>query len=316
MNGKLTRRSLLILGAAAPTAVLLAACGAAASRTATSAPTQAPTGVAPTAPPPTATRPAAATPSTAPATARVATTAAPPGAAATPASPTPADASARTTAPASTPTQPASAQSAAAAAPACVLRPAQTEGPYFVDEKLNRSDIRVDPSDGSVKPGVPLSLTLRVLGVSGSACVPVQGATVDLWHCDALGVYSDVADPSFNTKGKKFLRGYQTTDKDGLVTFQTIYPGWYQGRAVHIHFKIRTNPGAAAGHELTSQLYFDDALSAQVYTQQPYATKGTRGLMKNDQDGIFRDGGGQLLLSLTKSGDGYTTAFDVGLRLT
>src|SRR3972149_6977430 len=84
------------------------------------------------------------------------------------------------------------------AMPPCVVRPGQTEGPYFVDEKLNRSDIRSDPSDGSVKEGVPLQLTLRVHQISGTDCTPLAGAMVDIWHCDALGVYSDVQDRSFD----------------------------------------------------------------------------------------------------------------------
>lgn len=88
----------------------------------------------------------------------------------------------------------------------CRVRPQQTEGPYFVDEKLNRSDIRSDPSDSSVKQGVPLRLVFNVSQIDGSSCKPLAGATVDIWHCDALGVYSDVSDPSFSTVGKKFLR--------------------------------------------------------------------------------------------------------------
>ena len=123
----------------------------------------------------------------------------------------------------------------ATALPSCIVRPALTEGPYFVDEKINRSDLRSDPSDGSVKDGAPLSLTVHVSKIDSSGCTPLQGAQVDVWHCDALGVYSDAAEPSFNTKGKKFLRGYQVTDANGNVQFTTIYPGWYQGRAVHIH---------------------------------------------------------------------------------
>src|SRR5215213_1352657 len=102
----------------------------------------------------------------------------------------------------------------------CIVTPELTEGPYFVDEKLNRSDIRSDPSDNSVRPGVPLALAIRVLGVSGSSCAPLKGAQVDLWHCDAQGVYSDANDPGFgSTKGKKFLRGYQVTDETGLARF-------------------------------------------------------------------------------------------------
>src|SRR5437762_7567374 len=89
----------------------------------------------------------------------------------------------------------------------CVATPTQTEGPYFVDERLNRSDIRSDPSDGTVKDGVPLRLVLQVSQVTGGACSPLVGAQVDLWQCDALGVYSDVRDPGFISSGAKFLRG-------------------------------------------------------------------------------------------------------------
>jgi protocatechuate 3,4-dioxygenase beta subunit len=198
--------------------------------------------------------------------------------------------------------------------PACIVRPEQTEGPYFVDEKLNRSDIRSDPSDGSVKDGVPLKLTFRVSGISGTACTPLAGAIVDIWHCDALGVYSDVTDRSFNTVGKKFLRGYQVTDANGTVQFTTIYPGWYPGRTVHIHFKVRTDATSGQRYEFTSQLYFDDSISDRVYTQAPYASKGQR-TQNNAEDGIFKDGGDQLLLKLTKNGQGYAATFDVGLQI-
>ena len=200
------------------------------------------------------------------------------------------------------------------ALPSCIVRPALTEGPYFVDEKINRSDIRSDPSDGSIKDGAPLGLTVHVSKIDGGGCTPLQGAQVDVWHCDALGVYSDATDPSFNTKGKKFLRGYQVTDANGTVQFTTIYPGWYQGRAVHIHFKIRTNPGSSTGHEFTSQWFFDESLTDQVHAQQPYAAKGQRNL-KNDGDSIYQQSGGQTLLNVAKSGDGYAATFDIGLQM-
>jgi protocatechuate 3,4-dioxygenase beta subunit len=204
-----------------------------------------------------------------------------------------------------------------AAVPSCVLTTELTEGPYFVDEKLNRSDIRGDPSDNSVKAGVPLTLAIRVLGVSGTSCAPVKGAQVDIWHCDALGVYSDATDPGFgSTKGKKFLRGYQVTDENGLVKFETIYPGWYRGRATHIHFKIRTDPSGAKGRELTSQWFFDETLNQQIYTgQAPYSTKGASGRLQNSGDGIYRESGGKLLMAVTRSGDAYAGAFDVGIKL-
>jgi protocatechuate 3,4-dioxygenase beta subunit len=132
---------------------------------------------------------------------------------------------------------------------ACIVRPQQTEGPYFVDEGLNRSDIRSDPATGSVKPGVPLTLQFQVSQVGANACVPLAGAIVDVWHCDAAGAYSDVADRNANTLGQKFLRGSQVTNADGTVEFTTIYPGWYPGRTVHIHFKIRGNTAANQGYE-------------------------------------------------------------------
>ncbi|MUG95518.1 twin-arginine translocation pathway signal protein [Scytonema sp. UIC 10036] len=205
-------------------------------------------------------------------------------------------------------------QISAATLPGCVVRPEQTEGPYFVEEKLKRSDIRSDPSDGSVKDGVPLKLTLRVSQVTSTGCTPLTGATVDIWHCDAQGIYSDVTDPSFNTIGKKFLRGYQVTDANGSVQFMTIYPGWYQGRTVHIHFKVRTDATSRQSYEFTSQLYFDDSITERVYTRAPYASQGQRRL-KNAQDGIFRDGGEQLLLTLTKTSFGYAATFDIGLQI-
>lgn len=209
---------------------------------------------------------------------------------------------------------PASATTAAAALPTCIVRPAMTEGPYFVDERLNRSDIRSDPSDASVKEGVPLRLAFRVSRIDGAACAALAGAAVDIWHCDALGVYSDVQDPGFDTSGQLFLRGYQLTDANGVAEFLTIYPGWYQGRTVHIHFKIRTDLDSAQGYEFTSQLFFDDQFSDQVYTQEPYASKGQRNI-RNQDDGIYRNGGDQLILAVAGGGEGLAATFDIGLQM-
>jgi protocatechuate 3,4-dioxygenase beta subunit len=201
-----------------------------------------------------------------------------------------------------------------AAAPSCIVRPAETEGPYFVDEKINRSDIRSDPSDGTIRPGALLALTFNVSSVgSGGGCTPLEGATIDVWHCDALGVYSDASDPGFTTTGKKFLRGYQVTDAAGQAKFTTIYPGWYQGRAVHIHFKIRSAASGGSATEFTSQLYFDDSLTDRVHAQAPYAQKGQRTL-RNAGDSIFQGGGDQLTLDVTQSDGGYAATFDIGLQ--
>ena len=204
--------------------------------------------------------------------------------------------------------------SVAVVLPSCVVRPALTEGPYFVDEKLNRSDIRSDPSTNAVKPGATLALTFLVSKVSGTSCASLANATVDVWHCDALGVYSDATDPTFgSTKGTKFLRGYQTTDASGTAKFTTIWPGWYQGRAVHVHFKIRTAAANGQGSDFTSQLFFDEAMNDQIFTQSPYSQKGGAGRLRNDGDGIFQGSGGKLTFAPAKTNDGYAATFDIGL---
>ena len=197
--------------------------------------------------------------------------------------------------------------------PSCVVRPEQTEGPYFVDERLNRSDIRIDPTDGQVKPGTPLALTLVVSRLDAGDCLPLPGAQVDIWHCDAMGVYSDVRDPDFNTIGRKFLRGYQVTDARGEVRFVTVYPGWYPGRTIHIHFKIRTAPAAQRRFEFTSQLYFDDGLTDRVHAEPPYASNGQR-TARNQHDWIFRRGGDRLMLAPTATADGHAASFAIGLQ--
>lgn len=131
---------------------------------------------------------------------------------------------------------------AAETASTCVVKPEQTEGPYYVDTQLNRSDIREE------REGIPLELTFNVSRVdegNAAACGPLAGALVDIWHCDALGEYSGVEDNAagdFDTRGETFLRGYQVTDENGTARFTTIYPGWYQGRAVHIHLRSATAP--------------------------------------------------------------------------
>jgi protocatechuate 3,4-dioxygenase beta subunit len=198
--------------------------------------------------------------------------------------------------------------------PSCVVRPEQTEGPYFVDERLNRSDIRSDPADGRVKSGTPLALTLQVSRLSAGDCQPLPGTQVDIWHCDALGVYSDVQDPGFDTIGQKFLRGYQITDARGEARFVTLYPGWYAGRTVHIHFKIRTAPVAQRSFVFTSQMYFDDGLTDRVHADPPYAARGPR-TTRNRQDWIFRRGGDQLMLAPTTVADGHAASFAIGLQL-
>jgi protocatechuate 3,4-dioxygenase beta subunit len=198
--------------------------------------------------------------------------------------------------------------------PPCVVRPEQTEGPYFVDELLERADIRTDPATGAISPGTPLALTFLLSRLGRGSCDPLPGAQVDLWQCDALGVYSDVSDPTFNTRGHKFLRGHQRTDGTGRAVFRTIYPGWYPGRAVHIHFKIRTPAGSPRAAEFTSQLYFDDRLTDKVHASPPYSTKrGSR--TRNLSDRIFQRGGDQLVLRPSQVAEGYEATFALSIDL-
>ncbi len=210
-----------------------------------------------------------------------------------------------------TPTPTATATSALTPTPSptsvCVVRPEMTVGPYFVDEKLNRADIRGD------RTGTELQLTLRVYSV-GSSCTPLVGAFVDIWHCDAAGLYSDVA--AEGTAGQTFLRGYQVTDSNGVVNFTTIYPGWYTSRAVHIHFKIRdaltTNP---TQYHFISQFFFNETLTTQVHAQAPYAAKGTRDTL-NSTDNIYQNSGGsQMVLPVVQNGSVYQATFDIGFAV-
>jgi len=201
-----------------------------------------------------------------------------------------------------------------AALAACVTRPRQTEGPFFVDEGLNRSDIRSDPGTGELRPGVPLRLGFRVSRLASPSCTPLAGARVDVWHSDAEGLYSDTGGfgVGASTRGQRFLRGYQLTDARGSADFLTIYPGAYAGRAVHVHFKIRTVDAEGRKQDFTSQLYFDDAFTARILALPPYAGRRRRWLA-NAEDGIFRDGGKELLLSPEAYGDGYAAMFDIAL---
>ena len=189
-----------------------------------------------------------------------------------------------------------------------ISSPSLTEGPYFVDEDLNRRDIRFDV-DGSIQPGLPLSLAINVSQLVDCNQTPLTGAYVDIWHCNAAGIYSDVA--AQNATGRTFLRGYQPTDRHGNVYFLTIYPGWYQGRAVHIHVKVRTFNGASESYEFTSQFFMDEAFTDEVYRLGPYNTRTARDT-RNSNDGIYNgasslggtttNSGSQLMLNMRNKG--------------
>ncbi|HEV8386599.1 MAG TPA: hypothetical protein VGQ03_03150 [Nitrososphaera sp.] len=194
--------------------------------------------------------------------------------------------------------------------------PQQTEGPYFVDDMPNRSEILADTSTGTIQEGIPLNVTINVYDVDDGACIPLSNAQVDLWHANSQGVYSGVE----GSPGTNFLRGYQLTDSNGTVQFSTIYPGWYEGRAIHIHVKVRTFEGSTETSEWTSQFYLPNSTNDQVHTQPPYSDHGLVG-MANEQDGIYTgpstDGliqsntGTHLMLALTEAGQGYAGTFNI-----
>lgn len=194
-----------------------------------------------------------------------------------------------------------------------VAAPGLTEGPYFVDEILNRVDIRTDPTDGSVQEGSRFDLTINLSRVDNCSSTPLVGAVVDIWHCNANGDYSDVG----SLVGRKYLRGYQMSDRNGQVKFTTIFPGWYRGRAVHIHFKVRTFSLGAQTYEFTSQFFFDDAVIDSVLSQGVYAEKGLPDT-RNSTDGIFNaaaslgaitsKAGTYLLIDTTASEQGILSA--------
>lgn len=197
----------------------------------------------------------------------------------------------------------------------CVGTAALTEGPYFVDEKLLRSDIRADPTTGAIAAGVPLTLRFNVSRVTGNSCTPLTGAYLDVWHCDAGGVYSDVGGAG---AGHKFLRGYQITDANGAVDFTTVYPGWYSGRAVHIHFKLRLFAGATKTYEFTSQFFMVESLTSTVHATSPYNTRGQRNTL-NSTDGIYNSltaaAKSALTLAATPTSSGYAGVINLGVAV-
>lgn len=181
----------------------------------------------------------------------------------------------------------------------CVVRPELTEGPYYVDADLLRSDIRED------RAGVPLVLTFNVSRVVSNACDPLPNAIVDIWHADASGDYSGVG----SLGSARFLRGIQQTDAGGTASFTTIYPGWYSGRTPHIHFKVRSSADSSSAYEFTSQLFFDDDLSREVYGSGAYAARGEQNTT-NARDGIYD---ADMRMAVTESGGTYQATSDIAL---
>src|SRR5262245_26072810 len=182
----------------------------------------------------------------------------------------------------------------------CVLTPEQTEGPYYIaNEKLRRNI-----TDG--RPGTPLTLRLTV--VDARTCKPIKGATVDIWHCDASGIYSGFG---AGRASRTFMRGVQRTNADGVATCKTVYPGWYQGRTVHVHVKVHVRGNVVH----TGQLYFPDPVTDAVYKKAPYTSRPNRDV-RNADDFVFRSGGRRSLLQLRRNGAGYGGSIRMGVRRT
>ena len=188
----------------------------------------------------------------------------------------------------------------------CDITPQMTEGPYYFDTGQVRRDIAED------RPGTPLLVAIQL--VEAGTCVPIPDAVVDIWHPDAVGQYSGFrgqGDDNSDTSGESFLRGKQTTDANGLVEFETIYPGWYPGRTVHIHFKAYTDERTF----VTSQMYFPDDVSDDVFLAEPYAARGPR-RVTNANDGLFNSvpANEALMGAVTQNDDGYAVSLSIGVE--
>jgi protocatechuate 3,4-dioxygenase beta subunit len=185
----------------------------------------------------------------------------------------------------------------AVAAPDCVLMPELTEGPYYLDLDLVRSDI----TEG--RSGLPLDLRVNV--VDAGSCEPIEGAAVDVWHCDAEGAYSGVQ----GAEGETFCRGVQMTDASGLAEFRTVFPGWYTGRAVHIHIKV----SADGDQSHTGQLFFDSETLSAVYAAEPYAARGEPD-QPNESDSIYQESGGVTVIAVSIEDESSSGAVTLGVE--
>lgn len=189
--------------------------------------------------------------------------------------------------------------------PTCEATPRQTEGPFYFDI----GEVRREITEG--KPGTPLLVVLHL--VEAGSCAPIGDAIVDIWHTDAIGQYSGYrgqGDDGADTTGETFLRGRQITDANGRVEFETIYPGWYPGRTVHIHFKAFTDERDL----IASQMYFPDDISDAVFEAEPYSARGSR-RTTNENDSVGRDETAQqaLMGRITRNDNGYVATLTVGV---
>jgi protocatechuate 3,4-dioxygenase beta subunit len=187
---------------------------------------------------------------------------------------------------------------------ACAVTPSETVGPYPSLVDLFRSDIR----EG--KGGLPVTLTITVVN-SSNACAPVANANVEIWQCDADGHYSQYAQQGYDGRTQTFLRGIQTTDGSGRVTFTTVYPGWYQGRATHIHVEVTINGQSVK----VTQIAFPDSTNAAVYATGAYAARGNNPTT-NARDGIFADSlSSEMATVVGDTTNGFAATFTVAIAV-
>jgi protocatechuate 3,4-dioxygenase beta subunit len=203
----------------------------------------------------------------------------------------------------------------------CAMTPEGEIGPYFSDDsdaRFERSDITSNLDGTDTQTGVPLTLTVTIVDTE-KGCAPYVGAQVDIWHCNAEGVYSDQADE--NTSTVTWLRGYQLTDANGRVTFKTILPGWYQGRTTHIHLRVRSSYGNASSTSdgsNTTQLFFDQSLVDTLASSvAPYSAEGENPTT-NEGDHVYSgETDGANVLSLAGNAtSGYAASITLGLPIT
>ena len=181
---------------------------------------------------------------------------------------------------------------------ACAVTPSETEGPYPSRADFFRSDIR-EGKNGSV-----LTLTIKVVNVA-SGCAAVSNANVEIWHCDVAGDYSQYGSQTAAT----FLRGIQTTNAAGEVTFTTIYPGWYMGRATHIHAEVTINGRSIK----VTQVAFPESINNTVHTSGVYASRGVNPT-SNLADGIFADSlSAELVTPVGSPSGGYSASFQIAI---
>jgi len=215
-----------------------------------------------------------------------------------------------TTSPTSTTTASSGSSSGGTSSSSCVVSANETIGPYpdITGMLNNPAFFRRDVTEG--KAGLPLTVTFTVVNVN-NACAKVSGAAVEIWHCDAQGNYSEYSQPGFNGAGQTFLRGLQTTDANGEATFTTIYPGWYGGRATHIHVEVYVNGRSVK----VTQMAFPESITAAVYATGVYAAKG-QNPQSNASDNVFSDGTTTEMATLTGStASGYIATLQVGIAV-